>query len=185
MMTFRLLLAALIGTAVVAFAPQHPNRHTRLWSSVSGVESSLTNAMKDLLEGLHGTDAGMKLLAASSDSWRKAIYSAVAAPDHAEDASVAKSLQNKMQKPDSQFAILTKSNAFEANFPSDPVIQYEDSTAWIECRLREKETDKLLVTMGISLVLENDKWLISALDWQDFRDEFYPGLSGREWLRSF
>lgn len=185
-MTFRWLLAALVGSAV-AFVPQHHGKPSFVGqlasSSVSGVESSLTTAMKVLLEGLEGNDAGMKLLAASSESWRQAIYSAVAAPSHVEEASVAKALQNALQKPDNQFAILTQ-GGFEANFPSDPVI-HEDTTAWIECRLRHKDNDKLLVTMGISLVLENEQWLISALDWQDFRDEFYPGLSGREWLRSF
>ena len=89
-----------------------------------------------------------------------------------------------MSKSDNQFAILTgNAEKFEANFPSDPVI--DENTAWVECRLRQVPEDELLVTMGINLELEDNEWRIRSLDWQDFRDAFYPGLSGREWLRAF
>jgi hypothetical protein len=161
-------------------------------SSWSELETKLTNSLKELLEGLKSDDeGGLRLLRASSASWKNAIYKALAAPDTADEKVVAKRLTTAMRKPDQQFAILmmngsSASNNFVATFPSDPVINDDDGTAWIECRLRDNTVDqKLLVTMGISLVRNGDEWLISALDWQDFRDEFYPGLSGREWLRAF
>ena len=89
-----------------------------------------------------------------------------------------------MRNPDNQFAILMgEADDFDAEFPSEPV-EYDDSTSWCEVRLRSPTDNELLVTMGVSMVLE-DGWKISALDWQDFRDKFYPGMSGREWLRAF
>jgi hypothetical protein len=169
---------------------------TTTTTSLSSDETTLTGSLKDLLEGLKGEDGGQRLLAASSGSWRTAIYQALAAPVSANEEQVATSLTSTMRKPDNQFAILMgAAEPFVATFPSDPVINAEDNTAWVECRLRQADaTDKLLVTMGISLVrsgggeekkTNNNQWLIAALDWQDFRDAFYPGLSGREWLRAF
>jgi hypothetical protein len=128
------------------------------------------------------------LLEASSPSWRTAIFAAVGAPAEAAPSGVAQALQDAMSKRDNQFAILLgHAEPFVATFPSDVVDYKDDGTAWVECRLRHAETDDLLVTMGISVVqsTENDGWKISSLDWQDFREQFYPGLSGREWLRSF
>jgi hypothetical protein len=170
---------------------------TTTTTSLSSEETTLTGSLKDLLEGLKGEDGGRRLLAASSGSWRTAIYQALAAPVSAGEEQVALSLTSTMRKPDNQFAILMgAAEPFVATFPSDPVINADDNTAWVECRLRQADaTDKLLVTMGISLVrsggeenekkTNNNQWLIAALDWQDFRDAFYPGLSGREWLRAF
>lgn len=155
--------------------------------SDSTTDSALTSSLKKLLENLDGPDGGQQLWAASSSKWQTAIVDALPA---AAPADVAQSLQAAMSRPENQFAILMgKAEPFVANFPSDPVVDEDANTAWVECRLRHAETDTLLVTMGISLVMGDDdddkRWLISALDWQDFRDAFYPGVSGREWLRAF
>jgi hypothetical protein len=141
---------------------------------------------------------------ANAPTLKQAIFAAVGAPETADEAVVAKALQDAMGNADSQFAILVgRAEAFVANFPSDPVFDGgDDDKVWVEVRLRDKASDALLVTMGIDLVKgqqkqkqqqpgsggggkDDDAWLISSLDWQDFRDKFYPGLSGREWLRSF
>ena len=160
-------------------------------SSTDDVDvTSILSNLKQLLEHLQdGSDGGAKLLAASSPSWQAAIHAAVGAPDTADDGLVAHALQEAMARPHNQFAILMGNhddNAdFEAVFPSDPVVDAENKTVWVECQLRELPKDELLVTMGISLVEVNGEYKIDELQWQDFRDAFYPGLSGREWLRAF
>ena len=153
-------------------------------SSTTQQKQAPTEFLKDLLEHL----TGERLLAASSGSWRNAIYEAVGAPPTADSKIVSKALEDAMRRPDNQFAILLgAAEDFVATFPSDTVSYDDDETCWVECRLRRKDDDELLVTMGINLTHQTDtgRWGIQSLDWQDFRDEFYPGLSGREWLRAF
>jgi len=163
-------------------------------ASTTTSSQSATDFVKDLLEGLDSAEGGKKLLESSTDSWRSAIYEAVGAPATADPAIVAKALQDAMSRPDNQFAILMgKAEKFDMVFPSDPVEYEDDGTSWVEVRLRTAghrtpdDEDELLVTMGVSLQKSENSgnWLLSKLDWQDFRDEFYPGLSGREWLRAF
>ena len=180
----KLLFLVSLFTATGAFAPLPSS--PRLLSTPSATLLSatatpvVTDYVKDLMEHLDGK----RLLESSSDSWRKAIFEAVGAPATADEAVVAKALGDAMARPDNQFALLM-TDSFVATFPSDPV-DYEDGTCWVECQLRDKQSDQLLVDMGVQLVAgANGQWLISSLDWQDFRDEFYPGLSGREWLRAF
>lgn len=155
----------------------------------------LIHELKVLLEHLDGPDAGVKLWEASSLPWQAAIREAVGAKPTTDAAKVARALHEAMARPNNQFAILmrrdcgpptSQASRFEATFPSD-VVCLDDSTCWVECRLRDVDTDKLLVTMGISLLREEEggPYKIHDLQWQDFRDEFYPGLSGREWLRAF
>ena len=74
---------------------------------------------------------------------------------------------------------------FTIAFPSDIVDYRDDGTVWLECQLRHVDTNKLFVIMGMNLISDEDSWKILSLDWQDFREPFYPGLSGREWLRAF
>jgi len=159
-------------------------------ASASSTTSSATDFVRDLLEGM--ADGGQlegsrKLLESSSESWKKAIYDAVGAPETADPNIVAKALGDAMSKRDNQFAILVGNSEFdyELEFPSDPVEYEEDGSSFVEVRLRDKKDSELLVTMGVQLQQGSGGWLVSKLDWQDFRDEFYPGLSGREWLRSF
>jgi hypothetical protein len=136
-----------------------------------------------------GSSKGQSLLEASSESWRRAIYQAIGAPPDVKNTQgVAKALQDAMARPNNQFAILMGADGaepFVATFPSDVVDYRGDGTAWLECRLRHATTDELLVTIGVQLISESEQWKILTLDWQDFRPQFYPGLSGREWLRSF
>jgi hypothetical protein len=116
---------------------------------------------------------------------------------------IAKSLQKKMTHPNNQFAILFMGSSRTSNheypytmtFPSDVVDYQNDNTVWVECQLRHPNTNELYVIMGIHLLLHHEQpeeheqqassWKIISLDWQDFREQFYPGVSGREWLRSF
>ena len=75
---------------------------------------------------------------------------------------------------------------------------------WIESRLRSPKDDELLTVVGWSLqrrqivqkgwdnrssYCSNNTytlsacWLLDGIDWQDFRDEFRPGIGREEWER--
>lgn len=72
---------------------------------------------------------------------------------------------------------------------------------WIESRLRSPKDNTLLAVVGWSLqrrqiIQEEQKsdfgnnsnnlttcWLLDGIDWQDFRDEFRPGIGREEWER--
>ncbi len=96
------------------------------------------------------------------------------------------------------------------DFPSDPVLYEEEENddendyCWIESRLRSPKDNELLAVVGWSLKRrritqkqqsENSNdfrddaydsnmcWLLDGIDWQDFRDEFRPGIGREEWER--
>ncbi len=77
-------------------------------------------------------------------------------------------------------------------------------TCWIESRLRSPKDNTLLAVVGWSLqrrqIVQEDEgsssnafgnntnnlttcWLLDGIDWQDFRDEFRPGIGREEWER--
>lgn len=82
---------------------------------------------------------------------------------------------------------------------SDRIIDH----CWIESRLRSPTDDQLLAVVGWSLqrrhilqeerhVVDSDPaeanqstvcWLLDGIDWQDFRDDFRPGIGREEWER--
>mmetsp|Transcript_20451 Transcript_20451/g.47979 ORF Transcript_20451/g.47979 Transcript_20451/m.47979 type:complete len:239 (-) Transcript_20451:93-809(-) len=179
--------------------------------------------------------AALCLLRCSTSSWRRILLKSVGAPPDATDDEVAFTLQNALERPNNQFAILTKKIEEEIkfdeedlssritsiqkcwNFPSDPVI-FEDEDhngdlvvngiitvdhCWIESRLRSPQDDQLLAVVGWSLkrrriqipqhgqhmngvhIDENELscWLLDGIDWQDFRDQFRPGIGREEWER--
>jgi hypothetical protein len=102
-------------------------------------------------------------------------------------ATVASALASALGRDDNQFNILLgrpPAPKYVASFPTDPVEQ-DDITSWVECRLRDADTDELLVVSGWDLKkrAEDGAWLIDGLDWQDFRDGFRPGIGREEWER--
>ena len=71
---------------------------------------------------------------------------------------------------------------------------------FIESRLRSPKDDSLMVVVGWALKRRrrrrpgysnnldtnddlNSNWLLDGIDWQDFRDEFRPGIGREEWER--
>jgi hypothetical protein len=138
-----------------------------------------------MLMSLRSGKGYQMLLDFSTHGWRSKIYDAVGAPASADERSVRSALKVAMTKPHNQFAILVEGEDFEISFPSDPV-DYDDGTCWVECRLRASD-DELLVAMGCQLQQRqtDDAWLISSIDWQDFREPFYPGVGREEWTRLF
>ena len=71
---------------------------------------------------------------------------------------------------------------YTIEFPWD-TLDYYDGTAWLECRLREKQSDELLCVLGWSLEKSDGSWLVNGIDWQDFRERYRPGVGREEWER--
>lgn len=125
------------------------------------------------------------LLETSSDSWRDMLRRSVGAPKETTIAQLAPTLETALARPNNQFAILmgVEDHNYVATFPTDP-LEFED-TCWVECRLRSYDADELLVAMGWSLEKRpaDGAWIVSSLDWQDFRKTYRPGIGREEWER--
>lgn len=124
------------------------------------------------------------LLETSTESWRDMLRRSVGAPQDATNIQLAPSLEAALGRPNNQFAILMgiEDCNYQPTFPTDP-LDYGD-TCWVECRLRGALDDELLVAMGFSLEKRTDGvWIVSAIDWQDFRDPYRPGIGREEWER--
>jgi hypothetical protein len=151
-----------------------------------------------LLQALHQTsplDGGgaLVLLQSSTESWRSTILRSIGAPPDATNEQVAPTLQAALERSDNQFAILLLNNNNNNNnnqdtamwhFPSD-ALDFQDGTCWVESRLRTVHDDELWVAAGWSLHQRpsDGAWLLDGVDWQDFRDEFRPGIGREEWER--
>ena len=161
------------------------------------------------------------LLQASTPKWRRLLFNSVGAPYEATDDQVSYTLQNSLERPNNQFAILVhKKDEVHDNdsssatsvcscwdFPTDPLQFEEDDKekdetvdfCFIESRLRSPKDDSLMVVVGWALKRRrrqpgysnnldtdddlNSNWLLDGIDWQDFRDEFRPGIGREEWER--
>lgn len=112
---------------------------------------------------------------------------------------VASALGSSMGRPHNQFAILvggsdnnSEGGDEELEYVLDfsaseggQLLDFGDGTCWVECRLRDKATGELLVLTGWDLVQRDDDgaWMVDWIYWQDFREQFRPGIGGRqEWL---
>jgi hypothetical protein len=131
-------------------------------------------------------DSGFRcLLRSSSSQWRHKLYDSIGAPTTATEEQVASALGEAMGRPRNQFAILVgEAEKYIATFPSDP-LEYADGTCWLECRLVDKRDQRLLVVTGWQLQQRRSDgaWLVDSIDWQDFRDEYRPGIGREEWMR--
>jgi hypothetical protein len=130
-------------------------------------------------------DSGFRLLLrASTKERRNKLYESVGAPASADEEVVASALGEAMGRPKNQFAILVaEAEKYVSTFPSE-ILDYADGTCWVECRLRDSVSNELLVAIGWQLEQRSDgAWLVDAIDWQDFRDEFRPGIGREEWMR--
>ncbi|KAG7352595.1 hypothetical protein IV203_008643 [Nitzschia inconspicua] len=151
---------------------------------------------------LHGGGA-LVLLQSSTESWRQTILKSIGAPLDGTNEQVAPTLQAALERDDNQFAILVDKNLHyqthntDSNndnrtgntvvkwyFPSD-VLDFQDGTCWVESRLRTVPDDQLWVAAGWSLRqrTSDGAWLLDGVDWQDFRDDFRPGIGREEWER--
>mmetsp|Transcript_26898 Transcript_26898/g.38601 ORF Transcript_26898/g.38601 Transcript_26898/m.38601 type:complete len:241 (-) Transcript_26898:744-1466(-) len=158
---------------------QPPNPNLTPVEFVTRVLDALKNNMDDPLP-----DFGcIVLLRSSTPSWKREILKSIGAPTWANEAQVAAALNNALTRPRNQFHLLVEDYALQ--FPSDVVEDGDDS--WVECRLRHVDTGALLAVTGWNLKKrkQDGSWLIDNLDWQDFRDEYRPGIGREEWIRVF
>ena len=165
--------------------------------------------ISSLLEGLQNNHDpapyfGMEQLwLASTLNWRRtllrsmgmdasSILSVVSLP------ALAKSLTSVMARPNQQFEVLFQEYALE--FPMD-ALELEPGNCWVEARVRDPVTHELWAVLGWTLVQQiphenesedditakisvSDKtWNIESLEWQDFRDDYRPGIGRDEWER--
>lgn len=144
-------------------------------------------------------DSGFRLLLqTASPKWRNAIATSVGGATLTSSSVfnvdspmgmelVASALGSSMGRPNNQFAILVgEGEDYVLDFSSEP-LDFGDGTCWIECRLRDKHSGELLVITGWDLrQREGDEnggaWMVDWIYWQDFRDEFRPGIGREEWL---
>ena len=125
------------------------------------------------------------LLRTATEDWKDALYESVGAPRTANEDVVASALGEAMGRKDNQYALLVgeADESYVATFPFEP-LDYCDGTAWVECRLRDKKDNRLLVSTGWNLRQNKEgAWMVAGIDWQDFRDKFRPGVGREEWMR--
>jgi hypothetical protein len=144
-----------------------------------------------------------------------------------DDVHIVSAISSTITQRNNQFGILVgEGERYTISFPTEP-LEYEHcsdthdvsssssslssymttgtATTWMECQLRDYETNELLVVMGWQLVLQTDDhkrqtdddrtssssssssssvvYLIDRVDWQDFRAAFRPGIGREEWMR--
>jgi hypothetical protein len=152
-----------------------------------------SEVVRKILEGLLQPydplpDAGFRrLLRASTSEWRSKIHHSIGAPDNAKEEAVASALGSAIARPNNQFGILVGAEDTEdyyLSFPSD-LLDFEDGSCWLECRLYGKTDNALLVAMGWDFCQRpsDGAWLVDSIDWQDFRDGYRPGIGREEWMR--
>ena len=166
------------------------------------------NVVISLLSGLlHAHDPvpyfGYEILySASTEDWREVLRKSVGASNETKEELIYRALGSSMERENNQFGILVglgtddgtiqstgmhltsqAEDYYTIEFPYD-TLDYYDGTAWLECRLRNKETDTLLVVLGWSMQKREDgAWLVDGIDWQDFREKYRPGIGREEWER--
>jgi len=102
---------------------------------------------------------------------------------------VPRTLGASIERPGNQFTILVGGGEgirYVIDFPQE-TLDYYDGSAWLECRLRDDRTDALLAVLGWPMRRrEGDgAWLIDGIAWQDFRDDYRPGIGREEWERIY
>jgi hypothetical protein len=132
-------------------------------------------------------DFGFRMmLRTATKDWRSAILHSIGANYDADLELAASALGVAIGRLPlkNQFSILVgEGEDYTLDFPSEP-LDFDDGTCWVECRLRDKETSRLLVITGWNLRRREDgAWLVDSIDWQDFRDEFRPGIGREEWMK--
>jgi hypothetical protein len=149
------------------------------------------------------------LYTSSTEKWQYVLRKSVGANNSTEEELIFQLLAKSMERENQQFGVLvgmgvddgsvtgttianvstdnvlesdSQKEYYQIEFPYD-TLDYHDGSAWVECRLRNKQTDFLLIVIGWSLQQSGDKWLVDGMDWQDFREKYRPGIGREEWER--
>jgi len=193
----------------------HRNLLEEEWQRPPNAAYSPQSLVEAILQGLWESDDPLPdsgfllLLQTATPSWRRKIFQSIGAPYTAGNANwqvVSSALGAAISRPKNQYGLLVSSCEDEQeesdyetddeeeemsssmpyilDFPFEP-LDYDDGDAWLECRMRDKNTNQLLVTTGWSLKRRDDdgSWLVDHVIWHDLRDEFRPGVGQTEWLR--
>lgn len=129
---------------------------------------------------------------ASTEDWRHTMAAMVgggtstAEGGTTDESRIVSALGRFLARPHQQFAILmgTENQDYRIDFPTD-VMEWSEEEAWLECRLRDSQTNELLVVLGWTLnrQRQQEAWYIHSFDWQDFRNAYRPGIGREEWER--
>jgi hypothetical protein len=147
------------------------------------------------------------LIRSSTKEWRSKLRESIGVPRDVDidEETFVNALSSAMSRPKNHYEILVQDTDDDENnnnnnnnddssagedatyalyFPGD-VVDYQDGQCWVEAQLRHPTTGKLLVILGWSLVMDDSSgaWFVDRVDWQDFRDEFRPGIGREEWMR--
>ncbi|KAL3910554.1 MAG: hypothetical protein SGARI_002067 [Bacillariaceae sp.] len=170
----------------------------------------VTAIMEGLLDAYDPLpDSGFRLLLHSSTpKWRREILRSVGVPmdddndvekERKNDVNIKKkrkklkTINARRRRPTKKeidyelFAILVgegEDYVLDFSASESQLLDYGDGSCWVECRLRDKHTDELLVLTGWDLVQREDDgaWLVDWIYWQDFRELFRPGIGREEWM---
>lgn len=171
------------------------------WELPPNANSAPEEVVQAILKGLWDPprpDAGfLLLLRTATPSWRRKILKSIGAPAHKENVSwelVSSALGSAMARPRNQYGILvaneedaeeeTTEMPYYLDFPFE-TLDYCDGNAWIECRMRDKNSHELLVITGWALRqrVTDGAWMVDSITWHDLRDEYRPGVGQTEWMR--
>ncbi len=163
-----------------------PNAKLNPIQTVEAILHGLLNSYDPLPE------SGFRLLLNnSSPKWRKEILKSLGVVSNKNNFVdydlVASALESSMGRPHNQFAILVgegEEYVLDFSASESQLLDFGDGTCWVECRLRDKTTGKLLVLTGWDLCKRDDDgaWFVDWIYWQDFREAFRPGIGREEWL---
>lgn len=146
--------------------------------------SSCTKHWQDVLRKSVGATIGTEIeliyraLSASMEREHNQFGILVGLGTDHNDVVTASSSESKQQNGNDY----DEEEYYTIEFPWD-TLDYYDGTAWLECRLREKQSDELLCVLGWSLEKSDGSWLVNGIDWQDFRERYRPGVGREEWER--
>lgn len=170
------------------------------WRRPPNADCSPEELVTEILTALWSSDDPLPdsgyllLLRTATKQWRKQILKSIGAPTAGEVdwQRVSSALGAAIARPRNQFGLLVAGDEddeeempYLLDFPFEP-LDYEDGTAWLECQMRDKRTNELLVVTGWSLKRREDgPWLVDSITWHDLRDEFRPGVGQKEWMRVY
>ena len=174
------------------------------WRRPPNINCSPENLVTEILRALWESDDPLPdsgfllLLRTATKEWRNQILKSIGAPTTGNDVDwqlVSSALGAAIARPQNQFGLLVADGdhhpddqqemPYLLNFPFEP-LDYDDGTAWLECQLRDKDTNQLLVITGWTLKRQDDDgpWLVDSITWHDLRDRFRPGIGQTEWMRT-
>merc|ERR1711862_1018617 len=168
-----------------------PNPNMSPYDVVQNVLNALRNSDEPFPNSGYKT-----LLRFSTPKWREELLRSIGAlpnnlPNN-NDYIITTALGAALSRPNNQYGILVNEEEgdYRIYFLSD-IVDYNDGRCWLECHLvNPKLENNLMIILGWTLErrVMNDgaaSWLVDGVDWQDFRDQFRPGIGREEWMRVY